>query len=182
MVKLKYNGEKYAAVDASANYYNADGNLIKQAGTVMLDVDSGQTNTYIFDLPKTSKGEMLEYQAFTISLDAYGTSNLSVRDKIEIGVPSEITKGYENETSGSYSATIPIKNNGTAEIRRGEMVVYFWEGETVVDVRTVNLRGIVGNETADEKVYYTWNSKNGEEKHIPDGITVDLNYAEISNQ
>ena len=182
VMKLKYNGENYNFVRATVNYYNADGNLLKQSSDWMY-ADAGATNTYIFSLPKTSTGQLLNYSAFTISIGSYpGNVNglLSVKDNLEIGAPSSISKDYESDTCVRCSATIPVQNKGTAEIQDGEVVVYFWEGETLVDVYTVGLDGIVGSESTNRTALYYWDSEQGKEKHTPDGITIDLNYAYIN--
>lgn len=142
---------------------------------------SGDTNSMVFDLPKNSKGEVVSYNAFTINMDVYQENWLtSVKDKLVVGVPSGFTAEWTNESgAGEYKCTIPITNNGTAEIYRGNIVVYYWKGENVIGIDSKSLNGIVGKETTNLDVWWYANANNG--YVVPDGVTVDYNYSNIRN-
>ena len=77
-----------------------------------------------------------------------------------------------------YYFTLPIENKGTAEIYDGELLLYFWKGDKVIGVRTERLDGIVGGETTNRKIWVGSYQVDGEYV-IPDGVTVDYNYANI---
>ena len=129
----------------------------------------------IFELPKNSSGEVVPYSAYTISIATWKENNYqSVKDKLIIGTPSEITVNeYED-----YYVTLPIENKGTAEIYDGELLLYFWKGDKVIGVRTERLDGIVGGETTNRKIWVGSYQVDGEYV-VPDGVTVDYNYANI---
>ena len=134
-------------------------------------VQKGETVSINLSMPKNSKGEIIPYSAYTIGIRATkDTIYDSIKDKINIGTPSEIRNEY-----GEYSCTIPIENVGTAEIQNGELLVYFWKGTECIGVQSVTLAGIVGGETTEKKVTL-WNNQSD---IVPDYATVDLNYANI---
>ena len=175
VLKLKYTGESYAQADFTVNYYNQSGDLIKSSNNYNDYFQKDDTESIVFMLPKNSSGEVVPYSAYTISIEAWETSRYqSVKDKLIIGTPSQIiAEEYEE-----YYFTLPIENKGTAEIYDGELLLYFWKGDKVIGVRTERLDGIVGGETTNRKIWVGSYQVDGEYV-VPDGVTVDYNYANI---
>ena len=181
-LKLKYTGDKYVWANVTVNYYDHNGDLIKQA-TDNNYVDTGRTTTYIMPLPMNSSGVVVDYRSFTIniSLDTQAYNRYtSVIDQLVIGTPTEITVEHDMPTYAICSSTVTIQNTGKAEVQNGEMIVYFWKGEEIIGYETIYLRGIVGSETSTKRVSWYWDTYGGVEKVVPDGITVEINYANIN--
>ena len=183
LVRLKYDGEKYAQSTAIVRYYDKDGDFIKNSSYSSCH-GKGDISTYVFDLPRNSMGEKLDYTTFKIAISASGANGTSYKDQLEIGESSSFVKEYEYENSESYYCTIPITNKGKTEVQSGDCVVILWRGDEPIAVNSLHLSGIAGNETVERRVYWRWNRSEGVDQNtrvVPDGITIEYNYARINS-
>ena len=175
VIKMRYTGEPYVVSMTRINYYNQSGDLIKSSNNRTEYFEKDDTASLVFDLPENASGEVVPYSAYTLSVwtckeDEYQ----SVKNKLTIGNPSQI---IESEEKGTYFE-LPIENRGTAEIQRGELVLYYWKGDRVIGIRMVDLSGVVGGETTNREIWVGRYMVDGEYV-VPDGVTVDYNYANI---
>ena len=115
--------------------------------------------------------------AYTVNIGTYKVTNYqSVKDKLIIGTPSKII--YNEDEDDWYYFTLPIENKGSAEISNGELIIYYWKGDKIIGVNTESLAGVVGGETTNRKIYADRYLVDGTYV-IPDGVTVDYNYANV---
>ena len=180
VLKLKYTGEPYARAHVTVNYYNQSGDLIKSSYEFSSYFQKNDTESLLFGLPKNSSGEVVSYSAYTINIGTYEvTEYQSVKDKLIIGTPSKII--YNEDEDDWYYFTLPIENKGSAEISNGELIIYYWKGDKIIGVNTESLAGVVGGETTNRKIYADRYLVDGTYV-IPDGVTVDYNYANVPSK
>ncbi len=184
LVRLKYTGENYANVAAKISYYNDDGNLIKTDSSKAYQ-DKDDTSTYVFALPQSSTGQLVQYKTFKLEISAYETGYIDAKENLEIGTPSAIETVYEEDTGGKYATTFNIRNAGSAEILSGMCVVIFRKGTKALGIFALPISGIAGGETKSHEIYWGWSTpdENGNEveKIVPDSATIDFSYAYVDS-
>ena len=142
----------------------------------------GEENSILFNLPYNSKGDILGYSAYTINIGAEDESYfVSAKDNVIVGENIELKEEYSWDDGGKeYYCRISVSNKGINEVKNGEVIVYYWKGEEIIGVERCYLYQIIGKDTTE--IISTFYSGKSNNYIVPDGVTVDFNYANIRKE